>query len=71
MSTNSFDSAKYKDGQRQHWDSVASGWEKWWETLERFSQIVTASLIKMADIKQGQRVLDFATGIGEPALSVA
>ena len=71
MSTNSFDSAKYKDGQRQHWDSVASGWEKWWETLERFSQIVTESLIKMADIKQGQRVLDFATGIGEPALSVA
>jgi len=71
MSTNSFDSDKFKDGQRQHWDSVASGWEKWWETLERFSRIVTESLIRMAEIASGQKVLDFATGIGEPALSVA
>ena len=71
MSTDSFDSAKFKDGQRQHWDSVASGWEKWWQTLEKFSRIVTESLIQMAEVTPGQKVLDFATGIGEPALSVA
>ena len=71
MSANSFDSEKFKNGQRQHWDSVASGWKKWWETLERFSQIVTDSLIQMAEVKPGQKVLDIATGIGEPALTVA
>ncbi len=71
MSINSFDSDKFKDGQRQHWDSVASGWEKWWQTLEKFSRIVTESLIQMAEVTPGQKVLDFATGIGEPALSVA
>lgn len=71
MSTDSFDSAKFKDGQRQHWDSVASGWEKWWQTLEKFSRIVTESLIQMAEVTPGQKVLDIATGIGEPALSVA
>ena len=45
--------------------------EKWWETLEQFSQIVTNSLIELAEIKPDQQVLDIATGIGEPALSVA
>ena len=71
MSTNSFDSDKFKDGQRQHWDSVAAGWKKWWETLEEFAQIVTDSLTELADIKPDQEILDIATGIGEPALTVA
>ena len=71
MGTNSFDSDKFKDGQRQHWDSVAVGWKKWWETIEQFAQIVTNSLTELADIKPDQQVLDIATGIGEPALSVA
>ena len=71
MGTNSFDSDKFKDGQRQHWDSVAAGWKKWWETLEQFSQIVTNSLTELADIKPDQQVLDIATGIGEPALTAA
>lgn len=71
MAANSFDSDKFKDGQRQHWDSVAAGWKKWWETMEQFSQIVTNSLTELADIKPDQQVLDIATGIGEPALTVA
>ena len=71
MAANSFDSDKFKDGQRQHWNSVAAGWKKWWETMEQFSQIVTNSLTELADIKPDQQVLDIATGIGEPALTVA
>ena len=71
MGTNSFDSEKFKDGQRQHWDSVAAGWKKWWETIEQFAQIVTNSLTELADIKPDQQILAIATGIGEPALSVA
>ncbi len=71
MGTNSFDSDKFKDGQRQHWDSVAAGWKKWWETIEQFAQIVTDSLTELAYIKPDQQILDIATGIGEPALSVA
>jgi ubiquinone/menaquinone biosynthesis C-methylase UbiE len=71
MSNSSFDSDNYKAGQRQQWDNVAAGWRKWWETLERISQRVTDRLIHLADIQAGQRVLDFATGIGEPALTIA
>jgi len=71
MNTNSFDPNKYKDGQRQQWNSVAAGWEKWWETLERMAKGVTVKIIEMADIQPDQNVLDIATGIGEPALTVA
>ena len=71
MGTNSFDSDKFKDGQRQQWDSVAAGWKKWWKTIEQFSQIVTDNLTELVDIKPDQQVLDIATGIGEPALTVA
>lgn len=71
MSTNSFDSINYKVGQRQQWDSVAVGWEKWWATLEQISQSVSDRLIQLADIQPNQQVLDIATGIGEPALTIA
>ena len=53
MGTNSFDSEKFKDGQRQHWDSVAAGWKKWWETIEQFAQIVTNSLTELAEKHKG------------------
>ena len=71
MNTNSFDSNKFKAGQRQQWDNVAAGWEKWWKKLEQMSNTVTNRLLEMAEIEEGQRVLDIATGIGEPALTVA
>jgi len=71
MHTKSFDINNYKAGQRQQWDSVAAGWEKWWETLEQISRVVNDCLIRLADIQPGQQVLDIATGIGEPALTVA
>jgi len=71
VNTNSFDPNKFKDGQRQQWNGVAAGWKKWWETLERMAKDVTVKIIEMADIQPDQNVLDFATGIGEPALTVA
>jgi ubiquinone/menaquinone biosynthesis C-methylase UbiE len=71
MSTNSFDSDSYKSGQRKQWDGVAAGWETWWETLEQMSQGVTDCLINLAEIQPGHKVLDIATGIGEPSITVA
>ena len=40
---------------------------KWWDTIERASKPVSEALIAMAAIEQGSRVLDVATGLGEPA----
>jgi ubiquinone/menaquinone biosynthesis C-methylase UbiE len=61
----------YKDRQRQQWDRVAAGWEKWWHTIENGAHHVNDRLVDLAGIAPGQRVLDIATGIGEPALSAA
>ena len=45
--------------------------ERMWETVEIAIQKVSDRLIELAEIKPGQKVLDIATGIGEPALTAA
>ena len=62
-------SKQYKEAERQSWNSVAAGWQKWWHTVEKSAQKVSDRLIELAEIKPGQRVLDLATGIGEPAIT--
>ena len=57
--------------QRQSWDNVARGWQKWWKTFEKDAQKVNERLVELAEIKQGDRVIDIATGIGEPAITAA
>ncbi len=65
------DSRQYKETERQKWDSVTSGWQKWWRTIERGAGKLSNRLIELAEIKPGSRILDIATGIGEPAITVA
>ena len=71
MSAEHFDPAQYKAGQRHQWDSAAAGWDKWWDSFERGAQHLSDRLVELAQIQPGQRVLDVATGIGEPALTAA
>ncbi len=71
MSSQSFDPVQYKKRQRREWDAVAAGWRKWWETIERGAQPVSDRLVELAEIRPGHRVLDVATGIGEPAITAA
>jgi hypothetical protein len=70
MST-AIDPQKFKSTQRQGWDSVAEGWKRWWKVIEQGGQVVNDTLVELAKISQGNRVLDIATGIGEPALTAA
>jgi ubiquinone/menaquinone biosynthesis C-methylase UbiE len=65
------DSKQYKETERQKWDSVASGWQKWWRTIERGAGKLSNRLKELAEIKPGSRVLDISTGIGEPAITAA
>ena len=71
MNTGPTDAEHHKDRQRQEWDRVAAGWEKWWRTIEDGAQHVNDRLVDLAGVAPGKRVLDIATGIGEPALSAA
>ncbi len=65
------DSESQKREQRQMWDESAAGWNKWWPVFERAAQPVNDRLVVLAKIKPGNRVLDIATGTGEPAVTAA
>lgn len=71
MTTQPFDPVRYKAAQKQDWGQVASGWKRWWQTIEQSAKPVSDRLVDLADIKAGQHVLDVATGIGEPAVTAA
>jgi ubiquinone/menaquinone biosynthesis C-methylase UbiE len=65
------DPKQYKEKERQKWDSVANGWQKWWKLIERDGVKLSRRLIELAKIKPGSRVLDISTSVGEPALTAA
>jgi len=69
--TSSIDLQKIKAQLRQGWDSVAEGWKRWCRPIEESAQVVSDRLVELAQITQGQKVLDIGTGIGEPAVTVA
>ncbi|GAB3352189.1 methyltransferase domain-containing protein [Lysobacter tyrosinilyticus] len=71
MSTRTNDPDRYKDEQRHQWDGVAAGWNTWWPLIESGARGVSERMIELAGIGPGHRVLDIATGIGEPALLAA
>ncbi len=71
LSSSSFDGEQFKVSQRQSWDSAALGWKEWRQTLEVAAQKVSDRLVELAEIKPDQKVLDIATGIGEPAAIAA
>lgn len=65
------DPVAVKAQQRASWDAVGAGWERWQGQFERGAATVTARLLDLAGVRPGIRVLDVATGHGEPALSAA
>lgn len=65
------DFKQYKEDQRQGWDNVANGWQKWWKITEAAGENVNRQLLQLAEIKLGSTVLDIASGIGEPAITAA
>ncbi|MGC1189755.1 MAG: class I SAM-dependent methyltransferase [Candidatus Binatus sp.] len=62
---------KIKGQQKAAWDDSAEGWKRWWPTFERAAQTVNDRLVELANVHPGNRVLDIATGSGEPALTAA
>src|ERR671932_1622640 len=64
-------SDEFKAQQREMWNNAAAGWQTWWETIECTAHKVSNKLVELAEIQPGDRVLDIATGIGEPAITAA
>ncbi len=65
------DPAELKSAERASWDAASPGWEAWQAEFESGAALATARLLELAGVRTGQRVLDVATGQGEPALSAA
>jgi ubiquinone/menaquinone biosynthesis C-methylase UbiE len=71
MSDQMTDDSKMKTQMKAAWDDTAEGWKRWWPTFERAAQVVNDRLVELAQVRAGARVLDIATGSGEPALTAA
>ncbi|ONI76330.1 methyltransferase type 11 [Actinosynnema sp. ALI-1.44] len=71
MTSVGFDPVAFKNQQRGTWDAISAGWQSEQAAFERGAAAATARLLELAGIRQGHRVLDVGTGIGEPALTAA
>lgn len=59
------------EGQRQDWNRVAGGWEKWDRLFEQNMTCLNHRLVADARLRAGQHVLDLGSGTGYPALLAA
>ncbi len=66
-----FDPIKYKKTTRHQWDSAAEAWHNWGPLLSRWLGPATETMLDMAGINEGKRVLDVAAGAGEQTLAAA
>ena len=71
MMTTNTNTVDFKQHERDSWASAAAGWGRRDELLREGAAPVTERMLELAWIAPGQRVLDIASGTGEPAISIA
>jgi enediyne biosynthesis protein CalE5 len=62
------DNARLIEGQRQDWNRVAGGWEKWDRVFDEQMAFLNHRLVADARLHAGMNVLDLGSGTGYPAL---
>src|SRR5438046_10298375 len=71
MEAKGLDAGSFREGQRQQWNSAATGWRKWSELIDGAASGISQRLVELAGVEAGSRVLDVAAGYGEPSLTAA
>jgi enediyne biosynthesis protein CalE5 len=71
MESKTLDPVEFRDGQRKHWNSAATGWRKWSELIDGAASEISERLVALAGVESGSRVIDVAAGYGEPSLTAA
>ena len=66
-----FDPEKFVEGQKNDWNNVAGGWEKWDSWFDARFEPINNAIIDRAEVKTGHKTLDLGSGTGYPALLVA
>lgn len=56
---------------KDHWTAKADAWTEWAEEIAPLAEGFNRPLLDALDLRPGQRVLDLASGAGEPVLSAA
>ena len=67
----SHDKSELKESVRISWSSAAEGWRRRDELLRKGAAPVTERMLELSGISSGTRLLDIASGTGEPAISAA
>jgi SAM-dependent methyltransferase len=64
---------KFRDQLYQEWtgEATVAGWRKWHVQIAAFTRSATEAIVEAAQLRPGLRVLDLASGVGDPALSIA
>src|SRR5688500_14484552 len=60
-----FDPDKFRQTTRAQWESAAEAWDRWGPLVGRWLGPATETMLDMAGIGPGSRVLDVAAGAGE------
>jgi len=64
---------KFREHLHQEWtgDKTVAAWRKWQAQIAAFTKGATEAILEAAHLRPGMRVLDLASGVGDPALSIA
>ncbi len=66
-----FDPIQYKTTTRQQWEDAAEAWNRWAPTLEDWLGAATETMLDLAEVGAGGRVLDVAAGAGGQTIAAA
>jgi len=66
-----FDPIKYKETTREQWQTAAEPWFRWGPKLEEWLGQATQTMLDMAGVGSGSRVLDVAAGAGGQSIAAA
>src|SRR5258708_38178069 len=61
-----------RENLREEWtgERTVAAWRKWHAQIAAFTRGATDAILEAAQLRPGMRVLDLASGVGAPALSV-